>query len=179
MGRFPGAGRPPEAMASEMRRAAKALVERTPAEFATAHGVEEALLRLRASPGLDVEASGDRLAIHEKGRAARLTAGRFEGGWVPRAAGSVLAGDFVPSPGIHAFLRSASVGLALLMGASLWTWFDSTSGGPLRYLLALCALFAVLGFPIAILAVASQKEAAQARVAKAVRAALEGDAGNG
>ena len=165
-------------MASEMRRAAKALVERTPAEFETGRAAGDALARLRASAKLDVEVNGDRLAVGEKGRRARLAGSRFEGGWMPRGAGSVLAGDFVPSPGIHAFLRSASVGLAILMAASLWTWFDSSTGGPLRYLLALSALFAILGFPIVILAIASQKEAAQARVAKAVRAALDDDAGN-
>jgi hypothetical protein len=160
---------------SEMRRAAKSLVEATEAEFPTAYGIPDSAARLRKC-GLDAEITGDAVRIWERGRESRLTAARFEGRWHAHPEGALLTGEFLPSAGFPRFSREASIALTLLIAASIWVLFAGEPGTVARVLLPIVTLLTVLAFPLAIVALGSFKLAAESRIARAMQRALQQEA---
>lgn len=137
---------------SEMRRAARGLVEPRTFTFESRHSLEESQRRFA-----EVLA---RAPIHPPPRAS----------WQATGEVATLSAEFPPSPRTARFLSALSLGMAMLVAASVWALMRET--GTLAYLLPLTTLLAILGFPMLVLALASQREAREATFARAVRAAL-------
>jgi hypothetical protein len=166
-------------MASEMRRAARTLVEPTPVRFVSEVDAGAATERVGAEVAarrrLDGDGRGDLVRIWEPGNESSLAAGRFEGRWVGSEGEYALEGHFLPSPRLQPFLRALSALLAALLIASGVVLLIPDVPAPIRFLVPLTAGFAILGFPLLIVALGSHKLAAEARIAKAIRALLKPD----
>ena len=157
-----------------MRRAAKALVEPVPARFTVSREVKDGFARLQAEVHRRVKLDGhvddSDVSLWEPRRARGLSAARFQGRWVVAGEESALEGVFVPSPQVQTFLRATSLLLTLLILAGALVLFaDVPVGAATRFLIPLTGVFAILGLPMLTLALASQKLAAEARIAKAIR----------
>lgn len=137
---------------SEMRRAAASLVQPRTITFESRHPLEESQRRFAAVL--------ERAPIAPAPRA----------NWQAVGSQSTLAAEFPPSPGTQRFLSALSLGLAMLVAASAWAVIHET--GTLAFLLPMITVLAILGFPMLVLALASQREAREAVFAKAVRVAL-------
>jgi hypothetical protein len=135
-----------------MRRAARSLVEPRTLTFESRHPLEESQRRFA-----DVLA---RMPISPPPRAS----------WHSTGSTATLAAELPPSPRTKSFLSALSLGMAMLIAASAWTL--TRESGSLAFLLPLTTALAILGFPILVLALASQREAREATFARAVRAAL-------
>lgn len=138
------------------RRAARALVERSTERFESRHGLDESRARLeaqlaRARPGAHVV---------------------FTPKWTADGDRAVLDAEFAPAAATQRVLRLVSLSLALLVAASAWAIFSSQESAVLRFLLPIATLLAMLGMPLAVAGLGSQREAAEARIRKAIRAAL-------
>jgi hypothetical protein len=164
-------------MASEMRRAAQGLVDKTPARFESDLRCPEALERLsaivRPDGKLDGTVSDERVELWERNRAGGLTATRFGGRFIilePHRC--ALDGAFHPSPRVPGFLRITSIFLIALMAATAWMQLSSGVSEVARYLVTLATSFTILAFPFVILGIASNKQAAENRIARLVRTAL-------
>lgn len=143
---------------SEMRRAARGLVEPRTLTFESRHPLEESQRRFATVL--------ERVPISPAPRAS----------WQSTGTVATLSAEFPPSPRTRAFLSGLSLGLAMLVAASAWALLRET--GALAFLLPLTTGLAILGFPMLVLALASQREAREATFARAVRAALrDEDAG--
>jgi hypothetical protein len=117
--------------------------------------------------------AAERVVLWEPDRERGLTVARFEGQLVRREDGTALEGRFLPSPTVPRFLRGASLLLAGLVIASLGVVLASSESTPMRFLLPMTSTLLVLGFPLLVLALASHRHAAEARLAKAIRERLE------
>ena len=140
---------------SEMRRMAKMLVERRSEAFESRYARDESARRLeRAIAGFT-----------PKGMVFR-TAWREEPGrtW--------LDVSFAPSRTTRLFLNTASVVLALLLGASLWSLLVPGETPAGRFLLILATGLAILAFPFVVLAYASRREAEESTLRKKIRRAI-------
>lgn len=137
---------------SEMRRAARGLVEPRTLTFESRHPLEESQRRFAAVL--------ERVPIDPPPRAS----------WQSTGAVATLSAEFPPSPRTKSFLSALSLGLAMLIAASAWALMRES--GTLAFLLPLTTALAILGFPMLVLALASQREAREATFARAVRAAL-------
>ena len=142
-------------MASETSRIAKALVARRSESFASRHSRADSEARLAAAIA----------AIDPR----RL---RFESRWREDPAGLTLDAEFNPVPGIRRFLQAISVVLMALIGASVWAIMAAHDQGALAFLVPLATVLAILGFPFVVVAIGAQREAEEARIAKALRRAL-------
>jgi hypothetical protein len=143
-------------MASEMRRSAKALVEHRRESFESRHGVEESKSRLAA-------------ALH----AARLAdVARFTATWRSEGERAILDAHFAPSPRTRRFLHAASVVMLLLVVSSFWALGWAAEDRALKFLVPMLTGLAILGFPFVALGLASQREAEESRIRKAIRVAL-------
>ena len=138
---------------SEMKRSAASLVERRTERFESVH--DAAASRARVAAALD------------RARIARPWP--FTARWSD--APVALEVTHAPSAGARVFLNLASIAFVLLVWASGWALMKSDSE-TLRFLLPLATLLLVLGFPFVTLAMASNRAAYEARVRKAIRAAL-------
>jgi hypothetical protein len=67
-------------------------------------------------------------------------------------------------------LKALSAGMALAVAASAWA--IATQEGALQFLLPLSTVLAILALPFVALGLASQREAEEARIRKAIRVAL-------
>ena len=137
---------------SEMRRAARALVESRTLTFESRHPLEESQRRFAAVL--------ERVTVSPPPRAS----------WQSTGAVATLVADLPPSPRTKAFLSALSLGMAMLVAASAWALLRES--GSLALLLPMTTGLAILGFPMLVLALASQREAREATFARAVRAAL-------
>ena len=145
---------------SEMRRAARGLVEPRTLVFESRHPLEESQRRFAAVL--------ERVPIAPPPRAT----------WESTGAVATLKAELPPPPRTKAFLNALSLGMAMLVAASAWAL--TRESGALAFLLPLTTVLAILGFPMLVLALASQREAREAAFAKAVRVALrDEDAGYG
>jgi hypothetical protein len=142
-------------MASETARIAKALVASRSESFASRHPRAESEARLAAALA----------SVHPK----RLV---FGSRWREEPAGLVLDAEYRPAPGIKRFLNATSLVLLALIAASVWAVREARSEGALAFLVPLTAVLAVLGFPFVVVAIGSQREAEEARIARAIRRAL-------
>ncbi len=141
---------------SDMRRAAASLVERRTERIESRHPVEESKARLEEALV----------------RANVPVPRPFEERWIEGEGGPVLELAYAPSRSTQRFLKFASLAFVVALGASAWL-LATTSEGALRFLVPLTTGLAVLGFPFVALALASNRDAMQARVRRAAKAALQ------
>lgn len=140
---------------SEMKQAARALVERRVERFESVHSLDESQRRLAAAFQRSSIAPGGSFVLH----------------WSEGAGRAVLEAEFLPPRGIHGLLRAISVGMLLLVVASVYQYTHASEGAA-RFLLPLCTVLAILGLPIFTLGLNSQREARESRIRRAIRAAL-------
>ena len=149
-------------MASETSRIARAMVAIRNESFASRHSRAESEARLAAALA----------PIHAK----RLV---FESRWREGPAGVMLDAEYRPAPGISRFLRATSLVLVALLASSVWAVMAARDEGPLAFLVSLATVLAVLGFPFVVVAIGAQREAEEARIARAIRRALTDEDGSG
>ena len=160
-------------MASEMRRAAQALVERRAQAFKSDYPAHEAMERLRtfAAGGklgaFDVEAAEERLVIRSLKHGNEFYVGR----WTTDASGVTLSGEFLPASRTQRDLRAFAFGLTVLMVATAWAFLSGQDVG-VRASLACFTILAVLTFPYVILGLSSQRSAREAQLERSLRRAL-------
>lgn len=140
---------------SEMRRAAKALVERRTERFESRHTLADSKARL------------DR----QIAKAKLSGASRFVPGWSDEGGKVILTAEFLPRARTQAVLTMSSLVLTLLVLASVWLPF-TTDEGALRYLVPMFTGMSILAFPFVALALSSNRAAEESRILKAIRVAL-------
>ncbi len=144
-------------MASETRRAAKALIERRVERFESRHAAEESKSRL------------DRALANARPEGRVV----FTPRWASEGALCVLNAEFAPPPRTQRFLKAMSFAMSLLVIASAWLIFSPRAEGEaVAYLVPLFTGFAILALPFVFVALGSNREAEEARIRKAIRAAL-------
>jgi hypothetical protein len=144
-------------MPSEMRRAAKALVETRVETFESLHPLEASQARIeRALAGL----GGPR-------------AFELNGAWTEREGRVTYEATFRPAPRTQRFLNAMALVLVLLMVACAWVLSFAKGTAP-RFLFPFVTVLAVAAMPLVVNAAASRREAEEARIRRAIRAALQG-----
>jgi hypothetical protein len=151
-------------MASEMRRMARALVEHRAASFPAPFARDDAEARVQAA-----------LASIEPRRL------RFERRWAEGPSGLTLETEYHPSARAKRMLEASSMALVALAGASAWALLSDQVGRTLAFLVTLATVLSMLGFPLVVAAFGAQREAEEARIARALKRALtdEGESGGG
>jgi hypothetical protein len=140
---------------SDMKRAAASLVERRSESFESHHGLEASKHRLEAA-----------LA-----RAGIEKPWPFVEAWSERDGHAALDVTYEPSKRAQRFLELSSIAFVGLIWASAWALMKSENAA-LRFLLPLATVLAVLGFPMVSLALASNRDALESRIRRAIRTAL-------
>jgi len=159
-------------MASEMRRAAQALVEPHPHTIKSDYPPREAserLDRLSANGTLQdgtLETSADGVVI----RTAK--GDHFVGKWKGSGEEHVLEGEFLPPPGTQRVLKGFALGLTLLVAATGWAFLGGQETS-LKVSASLFTLFAILAFPYVILGLSSQRSGREAAIVRTLQRALE------
>lgn len=151
---------------SEMRRAARGLVATREESFASPYSVAVSVRRLQPLlPGDHVGPDGVR---------AQRTRSNFDARWI---AGEPvqLAGTFTPTARTPRILQGLSLALTLMLAATAWAFIADDVALTLKGGLATTAIFAVLGFPIIALKLASDRGAEEQSIARAIRKAFERD----
>ena len=114
------------------------------------HRVEEALKALRPARAVDVS---------------------YE--WEEEEGDPVLVTRFAPPARTTRFLKALSGGMAMLVAASAWAMVSPQASGAVVVLLPMITVLAILGFPILVLALASNRAAEEATIRRTLRAALQ------
>lgn len=140
---------------SGMRSAARGLVEARTESFESRHPEEESKQRLAQALA--------RVPVRQTWLETR---------WESREGRAVLVAEFAPSPRTQRFLKALSLGMALLVAASVWALASAEASGSTAFLVPMITVLAVLGFPFLVLGLASQREADESRLRKAIRVAL-------
>jgi hypothetical protein len=140
---------------SEMKRAARALVETRTESFDSVHPLEASRTRLAAM------LERERIAPDD----------RYELRWSERDGRAHLDVEFRPPKRVQAILRVMSITMLLLVIASVHQVM-TTSEGAARFLLPLATVLAMLAFPFVSLAWHSQRDARESRIRRAIRIAL-------
>ena len=140
---------------SEMRRAARSLVERRRERFESRHDVATSRERLRAAL--------------ERARIA--PDGTFELAWSEADGKAVLDVTFVPTRRNRRLLQMLSIVMMTLVALSVWVVMRPGEGAQ-RFLLPLFTVLAILALPFVTLALASSRAAHEARIRRAIRIAL-------
>jgi hypothetical protein len=139
---------------SEMRRIAAALVGTRTESFESRYGAEESRTKIDAAlPKVDTKVT------------------RVDLAWPPAALPPRLEVRFSPGTRVHLFLRVSSIVLTFAVAASIWLVLRGEET-PMRFLVPLTTVLAILGFPFAVLAIGSSRESDEARVVKAIRRAI-------
>jgi len=141
-------------MPSEMRRAAKALVESRVETFEVAGGVEAARERVER-------------ALASMGAPRAL---RYAGAWTTADGRAAYAATFAPGARTPLVLNLISLVILGLIVAS--TWAVLTDAGGLKFLLPMVAVLALFAMPLVIAGLAARREAEESRITRALRAAL-------
>ena len=157
-----------------MRRAARALVEPQAVSIRSDYRIPEAVARLEAWSRSG--AADSRVALEVSPAAVtirRLADGKpvLRALWREHEGENRLEGEFLPPPSAPRVLKLCSLALASILGLAAWAAFTLPHAG-MRVSLALLAVLSVLMFPYAILAIASQALASQARLKRALERAL-------
>jgi hypothetical protein len=139
---------------SEMGRTARALVETRTERFASAFGLEETRARVAA-------------AI-ESARADGATVVMLS--WI-ETPGVAVEVRFSPPASTPRLLKVLSTGMAFAVAASAWAIV--AEDGTLRFLLPLFTALAILAVPFVALGLGSRRAAAESRISRAIRAALD------
>lgn len=98
---------------------------------------------------------------------------RLTGDWKVVEGREVYEATFDPAPATTRFLHGFSLGLALLIAASAWVIHSAEGARTLKFLLPMLTLFAVVAMPFVVYGFASHREAEEARIVRAIRAALQ------
>lgn len=146
---------------SEMRRAARSLVEQRSERFESRHDAATSRERLRAA--LD--------------RARIAPDGTFELAWNEADGKAVLDVVFLPTRRNRRVLQMLSVAMMALVALSVWV-VTRPGEGAQRFLLPLFTVLAILALPFVTLGLASSRAAHESRIRRAIRSALldEGEA---
>lgn len=143
-------------MASELRSAAKALVEDRRETFEAPHQLGDAKARLAQ-------------ALDELGAPRAV---RFTGTWKVERGHDVFEASFAPTPRTRLFLKSVSLGLVLLFAASAWMLYSGPERPTARFLVLLLTALAAIGFPFVVAALGSARQAEESRIRRAIRRVL-------
>ena len=143
-------------MASEAKRAAQALVDRRVDRFESRHPLEESKSRLAAA--LQRARPEGRVVLTPR--------------WSEAEGKAILDAGFDPPPRTQRFLRLTSIAITLLILATAWALLSTGDVPPATWLLALFTALAVLGLPFVFIAMGSSRLAEEARILRAIRAAL-------
>ena len=143
-------------MASETRRTARALVETRVERFESRHALAESQARLAAA--LANARPGGRVVFTPR--------------WSGDDGAAVLEAGFAPAPGVQRLLKFMSIGMTLLVAASVWAFATRDAHAVLAWLLAIFTALAILALPFVFVGLGSQREAEEARILKAIRVAL-------
>ena len=157
-----------------MRRAARALVAPQAVSIRSDYPVPEAVARLEAWSHSQTPDS--RVALEASPAAVtirRLADGKpvLRASWREQEGETRLEGEFLPPPSAHRVLKLCSIALAVILALAVWAGLTQSQPG-IGVSLALFAGLSVLMFPYAILALASQALASQARLKRALERAL-------
>src|SRR3954464_2391717 len=136
---------------SEMRRAAQALQERRVERFESIHSAAESRSRLTAA--LERSRIGDTK--------------HFVPHWKEENGRVVLEAEFLPPGGTRGLVHAISIALFVLICASIYV-ATTLHEGTIGVLLPLCTLLSILGFPLLILGLSSQREAVESRIRRAI-----------
>ena len=139
---------------SEMRRAARRLVEARTESFESHHAREASARRLQQAL--------EKLPEADRG---------FARSWSGDEARPVLTARFEPSPRIGRILKALSIGMFLLLALAIASWFGADR--TLAWMASISAALAFLGFPLVILGLASHQDARESRITRAIRVALQ------
>ena len=139
---------------SELKRAARSLAETRTERFESRHGLAESKARLEDAIK----------RIGESGSTVFTTA------WREEAGRAVLDATFAPTPRTQQVLKALSLGMALAVALSAWV--VATQEGPAQFMLPIFTVLAILGLPFVALGMASQRDAIEARMRRAIRVAL-------
>lgn len=142
-------------MRSETRRIASALVETRTESFTSRHPRAESEVRLDAA----ITARKPRLSI-------------VDATWTESADGPRVEVRSAPARAIHRLLLASSLVLTMLIASSVWVLFAPGEPAPLKFLVPLVTVLGVLGFPLVIVGMGSQREAEDERLRRAIRHAL-------
>jgi hypothetical protein len=143
-------------MATEAQRAARALVERRVERFESRHPRAESETRLRdalSRTGLE-----DRVFLTPT--------------WTTIEGKAVLDAAFAPPPRVSTILKSLSTALTLLVLVTVWAFVAPGVDVATQWLLGLFTFFAMLTLPWVFIAMGSSRLAEEARIRRAIRAAL-------
>ena len=141
---------------SGMRTIAKGLVETRRERYESTRSLEESQRRL----GIMLEGQGvGRKVVYRPS-------------WKSEGSQAVLEVELAPPPATLKLLKGLSLGMAMLVAASAWVILAPQITGSVTFLLPLMTGLAILGFPMLVLAMASNREAEEARIRKAIRVAL-------
>lgn len=140
---------------SEMRRAARSLVERRSERFESLHDLAASQSRLRAAFE----------------RAQIASDATFELAWSEAGGKTLLDVHFLPTPRIRRALQMFSIAMAGLIALTGWIVMQP-GGGAERFLLPLFTVLAVFALPFVTLGLASSRAAKEARIRRAIRIAL-------
>jgi hypothetical protein len=143
-------------MASETRRAARALVEHRVERFESRHPLGESQSRLAT-------------AIANARLEGRV---EFSPEWISQGSAAVLEAQFAPPPRTQRFLKGASIAMSLLIGLTIWTIFSPAADSATAWMLGLFTAFAILALPFVFVGLGSSREAEEARIRRAIRVAL-------
>jgi hypothetical protein len=146
-------------MPSEMRRAAKALVESRVETFDSPYALERSRERVERALG----------------RLGSPRAFVFAGRWSERDGKTAYEATFDPAPGTQRLLHGLSTTLVALFVASAWALAAESSPPAAKFLLPLLTGLTIVAMPLAVIAVATRREADESRFRRAIRAALQED----
>lgn len=151
-------------MASEMRRMARALIEHRAASFPAPFARDEAEARVQAA-----------LASIEPRRL------RLERRWAEGPSGLRLETEYRPRALAKRMLEASSIALVALVALSAWALLSDQVDRTLAFIVTLATVLWMLGFPLVVAAFGAQREAEEARIARALKRALtdEGESAGG
>jgi hypothetical protein len=140
---------------SELKRAARALVEIRTERFESRHALSESRARLDG-------------ALERLGATGSSV---FTPTWSEHEGRGVLEASFAPPRSTQRLLNILSLGMALAVALSVWA--IATLEGPLQFMLPLVTVLATLALPIVALGLSSQREATESRLRRAIKVALQ------
>jgi uncharacterized YccA/Bax inhibitor family protein len=142
-------------MASEMRRIAKALVDKRRETFASRYPREESATRLdRALHGFAPERVRYETALRQEHDGMHLDL------------------TLSPSPRVDVLLKATAIVMMLLLASTVWAYLAADVEPAMKFLVTLAAALGILAFPFVTVALGSQREAEEATMRRAIRKAL-------
>jgi hypothetical protein len=140
---------------SELKRAARALVETRSERFESRHALAESRARLDS-------------ALERLGSTGSSV---FTPTWSEHEGRGVLDARFAPPRSTQRLLNVLSLAMSLCVALSAWAIV--TLEGPLQFMPPLFTVLATLALPFVALGLSSQREAAESRLRRAIKVALQ------